>query len=1030
MRFFAGLVLAASSCAWINASAQQLVALPKTIHDILAVLDQYKPDPSEQNRARELVKREPPHAAGDHELAKFYQDRSIAARTLGMTGKALEDARKAAATVRPGTEEEMSILVDLTDAEIFAGNLLNARNARRAQARRAPGAGSRVVGNAFVAVLSVQMGDIAEAETAMAEAERGLSGIGWSVWSTRGDDFIGLMERARAYVHYGRGRLEEAVRSARLGIQASDRAAEFFTKRPDVNNARWPHLRSMLLETELAGYLLLQGRLSEAEWQGRNVLRRILEFRGKSGEASVALSQLGHIIYAQGRFNEAKLLARVTREILQASGAEPSSRGHIDAMKQEAAALVALGQFSQALDRFQAMRQVLAGDAALREVLSGGSSTEALALIKMERSAEAVLMLRPLVKEASSRLGRNHVTVGEYRGLLGMGLAGTRDRAGALAEFSEAIPILLDAAEVSSASPAQMLRVGTIVEAYIALLSELQAEGLKGADGREPAEEAFHLADALRGRTLQVALAEAAARSAASTPELGELIRRNQDLRHEISILYEFVNNQFSAPPDQQLPKVVADMHKRIDAIGQERQQTTSAIQNSFPAYANLIQPKPATVDEARKALAPAEALLSVLVTPRATFVWAIRKSGPIAFTASRLGGKDVNELVGSLRKSLDPGDVSVFGMPPLDLAAGYRLYAELLAPVETGWRDAKTLLVVANGALGQLPLGLLPMHPVRLAPDKEVPFSELKSVPWLAKRIAMAQLPSVSSLITLRTQSAPKLDRTPFIGFGDPRFSRTQVAQVQATRGVRLRNLSVPRAPQEQTETQLSSGQVTQSEAKPAEWVVYEKLAPLPDTRDEILAIAQALKADLKNAVFLGADASKKTVKSLDLSRQRVIAFATHGLIPGDLPNLTQPALALAAPDDPKESGLLTLDDVLGLKLDADWVVLSACNTAAGDGAGAEAISGLGRGFFYAGARALLVTHWPVETVSARKLVTSIFDRYSADATLTRAEALRQSMLSLIDEVQTDASSGRALFSYAHPIFWAPYALVGDSAR
>jgi len=133
------------------------------------------------------------------------------------------------------------------------------------------------------------------------------------------------------------------------------------------------------------------------------------------------------------------------------------------------------------------------------------------------------------------------------------------------------------------------------------------------------------------------------------------------------------------------------------------------------------------------------------------------------------------------------------------------------------------------------------------------------------------------------------------------------------------------------------------------------------------------------------------------DLRARRVVAFATHGLIPGDFPNLEEPALALSAPDGQAETGLLTLGDVLGLKMDADWVVLSACNTAAGDGAGAEAISGLGRGFFYAGSRALLVTHWPVETRSAQLLVTQTFERYTGSAGVSRAEALRQANLSVI---------------------------------
>lgn len=206
-----------------------------------------------------------------------------------------------------------------------------------------------------------------------------------------------------------------------------------------------------------------------------------------------------------------------------------------------------------------------------------------------------------------------------------------------------------------------------------------------------------------------------------------------------------------------------------------------------------------------------------------------------------------------------------------------------------------------------------------------------------------------------------------------------------------------------------------------------YDQIPPLPDTRDEILAIAQALGADAKQDVFLGSEASKKNVFSLPLDQRRILAFSTHGLIPGDFPGLSEPALALAAPDNPNESGLLTLDDILGLKLDADWIVLSACNTAAGEGSGAEAVSGLGRGFFYAGSRALLVTHWPVETVSARLLVTGTFERYSSGSGMTRAESLRQSMLKLMAGEYVDPDSKKVVFAYAHPIFWAPYALVGD---
>jgi CHAT domain-containing protein len=175
--------------------------------------------------------------------------------------------------------------------------------------------------------------------------------------------------------------------------------------------------------------------------------------------------------------------------------------------------------------------------------------------------------------------------------------------------------------------------------------------------------------------------------------------------------------------------------------------------------------------------------------------------------------------------------------------------------------------------------------------------------------------------------------------------------------------------------------------------------------------------------------DANERAVKQANLARFRVVAFATHGLVPGELDGLNQPALALSAPDvaDVDGDGLLTMDEVLALNLDADWVVLSACNTASGVRAGAEAASGLGRAFFYAGARSLLLTNWAVYSTPAAQLVSDLFRRQAADANLARGEALRQAMMALVDGPGFRDDAGNEIVSYAHPVFWAPYTVVGD---
>jgi CHAT domain-containing protein len=255
--------------------------------------------------------------------------------------------------------------------------------------------------------------------------------------------------------------------------------------------------------------------------------------------------------------------------------------------------------------------------------------------------------------------------------------------------------------------------------------------------------------------------------------------------------------------------------------------------------------------------------------------------------------------------------------------------------------------------------------------------------------------------------------DRLAFAGFGDPDFAGTGLTETSTRRGVRA--VAFPR----NVKTRAVQGEDVPQ-------IDYASISPLPDTRDEILSLAKALGADPLRDVFLGAAASKATVMSADLTHRKVVAFATHGLLSGEFPGVDQPALALANPGN-GQHGLLTLDDILGLKLDADWVVLSACNTAGGDGESGEAVSGLGRGFFYAGSRSLLVTHWPVESVSAKRLVVGIFDALSASPDLPRAEALRRSMLKVMMD---KANEGGISFSYAHPLFWAPYALVGDGGK
>jgi CHAT domain-containing protein len=208
---------------------------------------------------------------------------------------------------------------------------------------------------------------------------------------------------------------------------------------------------------------------------------------------------------------------------------------------------------------------------------------------------------------------------------------------------------------------------------------------------------------------------------------------------------------------------------------------------------------------------------------------------------------------------------------------------------------------------------------------------------------------------------------------------------------------------------------------------VAYLKMqAPLPETRDELCSVAQATKADAARDIHLGNRATEREVKRLsengELAKYRMVHFATHGALAGELSKGQEPGLILTPPETASEEddGYLSASEIAALKLDADWVVLSACNTAAGGAPNAEALSGLGRAFIYAGARSLLVSHWAVDSEATVKLITGAVREMTADSKLGRSEAMRRSMLALIDNGEPEE---------ADPSYWAPFVVVGEGA-
>lgn len=533
------------------------------------------------------------------------------------------------------------------------------------------------------------------------------------------------------------------------------------------------------------------------------------------------------------------------------------------------------------------------------------------------------------------------------------------------------------------------------LETHLRLLYEVsQQHDEPDTKKRDFLNETFQVGQTALANDVGLSLAQVAARFQAVNGQLAQLARSRQDAVSRWQAMDKQLVEAISQPPDRQIPGKADNVRAEIRRTEGQLAETDKQLAADFPEYYEIANPQPLQLDDAQKLVGDKEALIAYLIGKNDSFLWAVRKDRA-EFRRIEIGSKALDEIVKRLRGQLDPAGVEKLSdIRHLDVKAAHELYAKLFAPAEPLLDGIKHVMVVPDGALQSLPFAVL----VTEKPDKAITdFGDYRNVPWLGRKYALTTPPSVSSLRALRRFAKGGAGGEPFTGFGDPLLD----GDGNTNRGP--------------TVALFSRGPVADVDE-------IRSLPRLPETADELNAIADALKADRKN-VHLRDDATESKLKSLDLSPFRTLAFSTHGLMSGEFRGLAEPALVLTPPKEGTEQddGLLTASEVAQLKLNADWVLLSACNTAAADGTpGAEGLSGLARAFFYAGSRALLVSHWAVNSEAAVALTTHMLSEYAAG--VTRAEALQRSMLTLMQD--------EAHPYYAHPMFWAPFTVVGEGAR
>ncbi len=505
---------------------------------------------------------------------------------------------------------------------------------------------------------------------------------------------------------------------------------------------------------------------------------------------------------------------------------------------------------------------------------------------------------------------------------------------------------------------------------------------------QDPGQKAALDADMFRASQLVASgvadqtIARVAARQAAGDPALAALVQQLQDTEHARDDARLELVAENAKPDDERSAALVAHYDAALKDAQARADALRAKVAQSYPDYAKLADPGPVPLADFERQLGPGEAFVSFVAGARSSFAVVVTAKDFVAkpLTATTEGLADD---VTALRSAFVPklGRLSDFS-----LKSSYALYRQLLGPVEPSLAGVDHLIVAPGASLDSLPLSLL---------VTSEPSGGYGNAAWLIKRMAVSQVPSPRALVALRAERAGRAPR-PFFGVGNPSFSGG------ATDAKALGALAS-----------------ACSQGGPADPALLRALPPLPGTAAEVQAVGAAFGAE-PGAILLGAAATETAVRAAPLGDYKVLYFATHGMLPGELHCQAEPGLVLSPPANATSTaadGLLSASEIAGLKLNADLVVLSACNTAASGGTrlGGGALEGLADSFFSAGARAVLASHWEVPSAATQKLMIGVFTRYARDRDL--AEDLRQSQLALIANPAT-----------AHPFNWAAFTLIGDA--
>lgn len=530
--------------------------------------------------------------------------------------------------------------------------------------------------------------------------------------------------------------------------------------------------------------------------------------------------------------------------------------------------------------------------------------------------------------------------------------------------------------------------------------------------------ETFEIAQISRSTSAARALAQMSQRFSTGSDALAKKIRAQHDLLEQWQDIDNILSAAFSQKTEQRNFEYEEQLRQFAQNIKTNIEKNELVIRNQFPEYDNLANSNTVSIKQVQDNLKPDEAMVVYLFGQEKSYLWLVKPTTANLYQLE-INEEELDETVRALRQVLVPRYLAVEDMnliPPLPVKRTYQLFKKILEPAYSSLNDINNLVVISDAALQSLPLSVL----ITQNPSSEIKTPEQhRNVQWLIKEKALSALPAVNSFILLRNIKRNNHSAmSSFIGFGDPSLVKTvEQIKLRSKNNLALRGATGVNNSLRGSESLRSIlGNSRSSNAMD----ILAEMPELPETATELKQISSILKGNNKD-VYLRDEATEQKLFEQTLSDYRVVQFATHGLMAGDFEGLFEPALVLTPSVSSygiSNNGILTASEITELNINADMVVLSACNTASSDGTpGAEGLSGLGKAFFYAGARTILVTHWEVLSDATVTLTTNMFT-YSQENNFTKSKSHRLAVLDLIDN--------KDFSYYAHPMFWAPFMIIG----